>query len=53
MRNLFSSLDKKRALNNGPFRRADVQKAGEKYRIKRRVLGTVNRILQKEQIGGG
>jgi len=43
-------LDKKRALNDWTFRRGDVQKVGEQYRIKRGVLGTVNRILQEEQI---
>jgi hypothetical protein len=44
-------LNKTRALNDWPFGREEVQKAGEEYRITRRVLGTVNRILQEERIG--
>jgi hypothetical protein len=38
------------AFNDWSFRREDVQKAGEQNRIKRRVLGTVHRIFQEEQI---
>jgi len=40
----------KTALNDWPFRREEEQKAEEQYRIKRRVFGTVNKILQEEQI---